>query len=379
MESQNVRPIKLGPYTSVKAASTWLAAEARPGAFSVVKDFGFSLFAEGVALGILRGYTNANRPYELSLSFPFTTGVSDSVMNETPLGSLFGLSAAYGAHRVTDSRGIEIQTELLDALWSSVQKGGGEVGDGKRRYVIFRDPDYSVPHCLRHSSAKSFPIPSEFESLIRQMCLKLTGQGTAGLPFSESSIITFLYEAVRNSHEHGRYDKNGQVITGIRGVIAEKYIFESAGAMMKRKDLPEPIKHYLARLWQPEPGSLTGEGAHRGKMLFSFTVSDFGQGIQNTLPAVENESPWVRLNRAFSPGESRKPRGDDLNRGLGLTKVWRAAAKLKAFLFVSSADLMGYKDFSSGTSANGPLLEKAGSTPGRLGTSITLLWPVLQK
>lgn len=343
----------------------------------MVKDFGFSLFAEGVALGILRGYASANRPYELSLSFPFTSAAPDSVMDETPLGSLFGLSAAYGAHRVIDSRGVEVQTQLLEALWSSVQRGGGEVGDGKRRYLVFRDPDYSVPHCLRHSSAKSFPIPSEFELLIRQMCLKLTGQGTAGLPSSESSVITFLYEAVRNSHEHGRYDKNGQLIPGIRGVIAEKYIFESAGSMMKRKDLPDAIKGYLARLWQAKPGSSSGE--HRKRMFFSFTVSDFGQGIQNTLPAVVNESSWVRLNRAFSPGESRKPHGDDLNRGLGLAKVWRAAARLKAFLFVSSADLMGYKDFSGETAVTGPLLEKAGSTPGRLGTSITLLWPVLPK
>jgi hypothetical protein len=263
-------------------------------------------------------------------------------------------------------------------LWSSVQRAGGELGDGRRRYIVFRDPDYSVPHCLRHSSTKSFPIPSEFESLVRKICLKLTGEGTAGLPLSESSLITFLYETVRNSHEHGRYDAMGRLVAGIRGVIAEKYIFETAESAFERKDLPMPIKTYLSHVWPVRVGRQRATGT-RKKLLLSFTVSDFGQGIQNTLSPVEGETPWGRLNRAFAPGESRKPVGNDLNRGLGLAKVWRAASRLKAFLFVCSADLIGYRDFSGSSPVAGPLLEKAGCAPGRLGTSITLVWPSLTK
>jgi hypothetical protein len=373
----SAKPIKLGPYTSVRTTSTWLGG-GRAGAFSVFRNSGFGLFAEGVALGVLRSYSDTKKPYELSLRFPFAEAGPGAPVERSPLSSLFGLSAVYGAGRITDSSGLDIQSEVLRRLWSSIQDAGGEVGDGKRRYVIFRDPDYSVPHCLRHSSTKSFPIPSEFESLVRQIFLKLTGEGTAGLPLSESSLITFLYEAVRNSHEHGRYDAHGHVVAGIRGIIAEKFIFENAESTVERKDLPAPIKTYLARVW---PTTATrGLTKERGKKLFlSFTVSDFGQGVQNTLPPIEGETPWGRLNRAFAPGESRKPRGDDLNRGLGLAKVWRAAARLRAFLFVCSADLIGYRDFSGGSPVTGPLLERAGYTPGRLGTSITLVLPVLPK
>lgn len=363
--------IKLEGSTSVKSVANW-PRDSSAVTFLINRRSGFGLFSEGVSLGVLKGYKIAGRDCEIKTSFPIATCGDMIPECAVPFQSLFGISAAYAASHVIDSQGDQSRNPLIEALWSFVRKSQGEFGDGKRRYVVFRDPDYSVPQCLRAGSDKAFPNPSDFNALIRRMWRSLAGEPTAGLHYSEAALISFLYEAVRNSYEHGRFDTRDATIPGIRGIIAEKHIFTPKAKAEIRKGIPQQVADYIERIRKADP--------LRTHIIIGFTVSDVGLGIQNTLPALENETPWRRLNRAFLDGQSRKPKGTELQRGLGLSKLCRAAARLRAFLFVSSADLIGYRDYSPGIHSSDfdSILHQAAPIPGRLGTSITLLWPIVR-
>ncbi|OGQ59900.1 MAG: hypothetical protein A3J24_11140 [Deltaproteobacteria bacterium RIFCSPLOWO2_02_FULL_53_8] len=184
-----------------------------------------------------------------------------------------------------------------------------------------------------------------------------------GVSATEEALNTVLYETVRNSHEHARRD-----YPSFRGVVFRKLIFSNVEDLEGRSSLPTELKGYIRRIWKSFP-------QHK-HMFASFAIADVGPGIHNTLPSKAGEAAWSRLNRAFNPGESRKPSGA-LSSGEGLPGVISAARRLGAFLFVQSAELAGYRDFTlaEGEETLSPLVE---GVPNTLGTSITILWPMFE-
>jgi hypothetical protein len=340
------------------------------------RDSKFSVFSEGIALGKLHELLANDTSVRLCTTFPIQSlGPSAAASRLGILGGLFGLSLISSASSVTDSTGRDLKEPLLVALWKNVQDSGGVVGDAKRRDVVFRDSDYSIPKCLRDGVQKSFPLPEHFKGLLKRLGAEISGETYFGLSLLEDDVITFLYEAAHNSHEHAREDAEQRAIEGIRGISIEKFNFASRAEVDRRRNIPGLVRDYFRR---------TLDFSKRNAFL-AFSVSDLGLGIHNTIPRLSptvEETPWERLNRAFLPGQSRKPTGSDISRGMGLKKMLDSARRLRAFLFVRSAELVGYIDFS----VAGPPAEKSavllpwpGLEPGKLGTSISMLWPMADR
>lgn len=364
------RSVAVRNLSTLEEVLVWPAAGIQGLTFRIVRQSQFGLLAEGAALAVLHATQALGIPIRLEAAFPilFTEGGRLDEIAPDILRSLFGCSAAYGSSSVTDGSGREVGAALVNALWRYVQDFGGEFGDGKKHSIIFRDPDYSIPHCLRSSpSVKDFPFPHDFSRVLRGLGNSILSRGSFG-SLTEDELITFLYEAVRNSHDHAKYDSDGKPIRGIRGVTVEKFIFSSLSDVAGRPHIPSKVKDFLQRRWQNQK---------RHYVMIAFSVTDLGPGIHKTLRGVDGESDWERLNRAFLPGVSRKPTSD-LSRGYGLMKILDAARRLNAFLFVRSAGLIGYRDFSvPGNVSKEPLLipwELNNSIP--LGSSLTLLWPM---
>ncbi len=359
-------PLNIGQATALDDLAKWHRAKGHQVKFSVSKTSSFALAVEGVALGVLRELQTAS---SIDLECTFDILAEDQTKGQdAKLGlfdGLFGLALIVAARSIRVHSSTASRAEILDCLWRRVRIGRGAVGDGKRMSLVSRDPDDPVPECLRAGIA-GFPKRDRFSAVLLERSRNL-GVAKGGYSKSEDDAITFIFEAARNSFEHARNDANGAGVRGIRGILVEKLVFGSHAEARTRQGLSELQRLYLQRVW----GNL---GAQR--RVLAYTVADLGPGIQRTLRPAPGETPWARLTRAFEPGETRKPRGTDVEGGLGLPRLCSAAARLKALLLVKSGDLTAVADFSL------PVLEKrvplerlrSASDLGDLGTSLTLLW-----
>jgi hypothetical protein len=364
--------LQLNEAISTDDISSWGRNE-RDLLLKATTNSGFAVFSEGVALGKVRELKKNRTHVKLCTTFPIQHQHPVSGSSKFGfLGGLFGLSIMSAAESVTDSTGTNLREALLGSLWNHVQDSDGVVGDNKKRDIVFRDPDYSIPKCLREGTRKSFPLSQHFKVLLKRVGAEISTEKYFGASFLEDDVITFLYEAARNSHEHAREDAERKAIEGIRGISIEKYKFASAAEVDARQKVPPLVRKYFHRALE----------SSRHGMFLAFSITDLGLGIHNTLPALPQETPWDRLNRAFLPGQSRKPTGSDFNRGLGLKKMLDSARRLKAFLFVRSAELVGYIDFSVSDfyTAKSPVISPwPGSEPGTAGTSVSMLWPIADR
>src|SRR5207245_2080261 len=133
---------------------------------------------------------------------------------------------------------------------------------------VIRDPDYSVPHCLREGDDKTFPFPNHFKSLMKRVGRGLGGGQEFGESLTEDEVITFLYEATRNCHDHARENLSHSAISGIRGLIVEKFIFQPREEFRNRAQIPPTISSYLERIWKAR--------AFKQRLILAFTVTDLG-------------------------------------------------------------------------------------------------------
>lgn len=337
--------------------------------FQITRESAFSLLAEGVAIGKLHELWRSGTNLVVRTTFPIHV---DTLFRRIPevgglglLATAFGLALASKASSVLDSSGREVSDSLFSALWATVHKVGGVLPAGAKQYVLFRDPDYSIPQCLREDGRRTFPRLGRFRSLLARLGSEITYGKGLGASHAEAQLVTFLYEAALNSDEHA--SGSSGAVQGIRGIIIEKTLYHRWAGLDDRPQVPDLIKPYIRRTWENTEGDL---------MFSSYTVADLGPGIHRTLPEKANESSWDRLNRALLPGESRKPRGSGLSVGQGFTQILRAARDLRAFLFIRSAEMSGFKDFSRpAEQIESPLSRFAESMHGCVGSSVSLLWP----
>ncbi len=347
------RSFKLAEYTSLDDVAEWIRGDVDDVELLIGSSSGFAPTVEGVALSVLQELTQ-------TASLTVKCGV-DIARPPKIFDSLFGLSVTLAARTITGPEGREHKAVLAANLWKRVLQAGGQIGAGNRMGIVFRDPDYWMPQCLR-SPEPHFPKRDLYRSTLLSAARKM-GFSPA-FSSSEEDVITFLYEATQNSHDHARVGADGRAVSGIRGILLDRVMVTSARELEARRDLSEFQRSYVRR---------TGSGIPGPTVFFAFTVADLGAGIHNTLPRAAGESDWDRLNRAFSAGETRKPRGDGLEAGQGLAKLRKSAKRLSALLFVKSADLAGYIDFSVDNDSQ--RITQIPPQLGFMGTSLTLMWP----
>lgn len=299
----------------------------------VSKRSSFEPGAQGLALACLASLKpRAKGPV---LVCEFEEPQSDAAFEETIFASGFGTALS----RLV--RDIEFQggpsSDAFKVLLATVYKAKeGIFGTGSSMSVVCPDPVFSLPPALARlgDGTDEYPPPSAFQQLLTRLVQHMGFKRLLGST-EESSVISFIYEALRNSQEHGIATDPVRRRRSTRALIVEKLVLQ--GNLAQRQLSPE-LKGYLERIVEYHRGDL-------GLGVVCLTVADQGDGIQATLPPKGNETPVQRLARAFEPGESRKPAGI-VSRGLGLPSVVASAHRLQALVRITSGSLQVGQDFS---------------------------------
>jgi hypothetical protein len=353
VDCMTTRSFRISEYTSLDDVASWTREAGNSDVvFKVSTASGFAPMVEGVALGALQQLVESARV------------LVDCTVNpdKAPklFESLFGVALALGAHRIQSPEGVDVKSETAARLWNMVLSSRGAFGIGNRKSLVFRDPGSPLPLVIRGANGE-FPRRDQFRTALAKTLKSMGGDGA----FSnmEENVVTFLYEATQNSHDHGRMGANSSV-SGVRGILLDRLNVNSLAELYVRTDLSPFQRDYIQRAFSASADA---------RRFFAFTVADLGVGIQHTLPKENEESDFDRLRRAFRPGVTRKPKSAGLESGLGLAKLHESARHLKALLVVKSAELLGYIDFS-GEGSQDELTEEA-MRFGAVGTSLTMVWP----
>jgi hypothetical protein len=303
----------------------------------LTKRASFEPGAQGLALALLSILPSSEVVVECDFGEPSTP----AEVVATLFSSAFGFSLARLARRLNFEG--KSSSPAFKPLLSTTYKGvGGVLGIGTSRSAVCADPVFPMPPLLAAKNpsegsqgADPFPAPSAFAAFLNNI---VTEMGFRSLLRSseEAGVVAFVYEALRNSWEHGRSSEPVRRARGTRALIVEKLVLQG-GDLSGRRLSPE-LKDYALRINE-------AHGSELGLGVVCLTVADQGNGIANTLPAKEGETATERLIRAFAPGESRKP-ASVVQRGLGLPKLVSSAHQLQALLRVSSAGLTIGQDFS---------------------------------
>lgn len=357
--------VLIGSTISAEAVQAWRPSSANTITFQIRRASAFDLFADIDALVRIHQLQQTATQIDVEFSFDQPRDFVAEFLGPGfgAASGLFGLALLLSARTISFRDGTA-DIALPDRLWEAVLARNASISSNLRRYVVFRDPDYPIPSCLPTRNF-GFPYPTVFKKLLRDIFQEIPELGHRGIgtDTSEDRLLSFLYETVRNAHEHARPRLPNRRISEIRGITIEK---RESSTLHGPEGLRVPLEDYLTR-------SKRHFGAFRHIIVIS--VVDLGSGIQSTLPAREGETPKDRLTRAITTPASSKPSSSDTTRGLGLPNVITAAQRLRAFLLFSSAGLAAYVDGSAETPP--PSLRHVEATSNRSGTAVSLIWPLL--
>lgn len=305
----------------------------------LVRRSGFELGVQGVALSQLAALAPRGHGPTVECEFEEPTDLAD--IEATLLGGAFGFALVRLVEKVAFA-GRPASPELKPRLSALYRARQGVLGVGTATSLVCPDPVYSLPPALTATPGANlpgyFPPPSAFTAVLNRM-LESLGFRRLLASAEEAGVVSFVYEALRNSLEHGLTADKTRRARSTRALIAEKVVLH--GGDLGARRISHELKQYLERVAESNRGDL-------GLGVVCLTVSDQGDGIQATLPPkadLTDETPSQRLARAFLPGESRKPIGV-VKRGLGLPSVISAAFNLQALIRVTSGNLVVGQDFS---------------------------------
>lgn len=345
---------------SLSEMASWKGAAV---CFRVRKDSGLAPLGEGIALGELHALVRARSRISIETTFPVEPKQSpDSAASLPFFDSAFGLAITAASSAVHDSRGRDVRDTLRRYLWKRLKTTRGVLGIGSHMAVVAYDPHFPIPPCLQ-LHGHEFPLRDHVRATLLALA-KAMGRRYDFVSLSEEDVITFLYEASKNSYDHARTDANGEAITGVRGILLERLSFTNQEEIRTRRDLHALVRDYILRSF----------ATSQTTAFQTYTVSDVGPGIHNTLPSRPLESAFERLRRAFRAGESRRPSSGDVHRGRGLDLLLTAARSLRAFLLIRSGDLLAFADGSGDDYEIKAWPESL--TLGNAGTSLSLIWPM---
>lgn len=336
-------------------------------AIRISKRSSFEPGAQGLALASLAALDP--RSQAPTLVCDFEEPLTGAAFEETLFASGFGTALSRLVPRIeflgsASSEGFKV---LLAAAYKANE---GIFGAGSSMSVVCPDHVFSLPPALTRlgDGTDDYPAPSAFQLLLTRLVQRM-GFKRLLSSAEESSVVAFIYEALRNSQEHGITADPVRRRRSTRTLIVEKLVLQ--GDLTQRQLSPQ-LKAYLERIVEFHRGDL-------GLGVVCITVADQGDGIQATLPAKEGETPVQRLARAFEPGESRKPAGI-VSRGLGLPSVIASAHRLQALVRITSGSLQVGQDFSLAVEKY-PKLDFDSvvelSDGLRRGTSVSIFFPEL--
>ncbi|VVE18482.1 hypothetical protein PCA20602_03016 [Pandoraea capi] len=360
--------VRIQDRTSIADVLSWRLAACNT--INLARRSAFEPGAQALALSLLASIRIGRDAPILVCDFDEPKGIEE--LEGTPLASPFGFALSRLVSQIQFSNGLASPTlkPLLGGMYKSSQ---GVFGKGTSRAVVFPDPVFQIAPALSTRNATSadiFPSPSAFSVLLNSEVESLGFRRALGSS-EESGIVAFVYEALRNSLEHGLPQGSVRKSRSTRALILEKIVLQSAE--LSSRHLSEDLKEYLLRIFEANKSDL-------GLGVLCISVADQGSGIQSTLPVkaeLPQESAVERLARAFLPGESRKPVGV-IKRGLGLPSVISAAHSLQALLRISSGNLVAEQDFSLGEDKYPRLnLESIHEVPSEtvFGTCISIFVP----
>jgi len=336
--------------------------------FKIGRRAAFEPGAQGLALAMLAGLDPTTHDFALECEFEEPKNLTETAAS--PFFGAYGFALTRLARRIFFT-GRPASNSFKPLLSTVYKDCNGVMGTGLSRSIVCADPVFSLPPALPADlvaeAGTPFPPPSSFSTLLHAIVKDMGFRRLLG-SHQESSIVDFVYEALRNSLEHGMPESAARKSRSTRALIIDKVVLQTA-VLDKRHVSPE-FKEYLDRIAEANAGEL-------GLGIACFTVADQGEGIQGTLPPDEGETEDARLLRAFEPGESRKPAGV-VSRGLGLPKVVASSHHLQALIRVSSGELIVGQDFSTGESKYPKLSLEAlrRMREGfRCGTSISIFVP----
>jgi hypothetical protein len=326
--------IRVVERTPVEDVLAWQLATCR--SLRVSRRSGFEPGAHGIALSMLAALDHVASDLLLDCDFEEPRSTEDLI--STFFAGAFGFALARRSRRIQFS-GRPASPHFKPLLSLLYKQLGGVLGGGSSRSIVSADPVFPLPPALidgaNTTAADSFPPPSVFKPLLNRIVTDMGFRRLLGSS-EESSIVSLIYEALRNSLEHGISKDPVRRARSTRALIVEKFVLQNSELANRR--LSSELKDYLARVAEANEGAL-------GLGVACFTVADQGDGIQATLPPKADESKMSRFARAFEEGESRKPVGV-VSRGLGLPNVVAAAHRLQALIRVTSGNLVVSQDFS---------------------------------
>lgn len=333
----------------------------------ISKRSSFEPGAQGLALACLASLNH--RSTRAVLCCEFEEPQTETAFEETLFASGFGMALSRLVPRI-EFQGVAC-SEAFKVLLAEVYKTKeGILGAGNSMSVVCPDHVFSLPPALTRlgDGTDDYPPPSAFQQLLTRLVQQMGFQQLLGSA-EESSIISFIYESLRNSLEHGISADAVRSRRSTRALIIEKLVLQGD---ISQRQLSHELKEYLERIVDSHRGAL-------GLGVVCLTVADQGDGIQATLPSKGDETSVQRLARAFEPGESRKPAGI-VSRGLGLTSVVSSAHRLQALVRITSGSLQVGQDFSLAVDKY-PRLDfdnvrkLSGETPR--GTAVSIFFPEL--
>lgn len=210
---------------------------------------------------------------------------------------------------------------------------------GPTRTYIALDPRHAVPVELSVSQDSMYKI----REIVAQT-LKEFGDTSeiryVWRQYAEEQLFSFMYEVFQNTVEHGRYSKDGNIISGLRYLRLHVYIDTNLEQLKARSGQFSELKRYLDRRAK-KPGT---------KRFIELTVSDVGQGIVSHYLSSHREYSASRETRSkvlqelLAGSSSGKRRISGV--GLGLPNAMFALAELKAFVSLRTEEFWLYRDFS---------------------------------
>lgn len=355
--------------------------------FTISKSSSFTLFSEGIALGLIQDLEEANKKIVIRLHNSTTKLITTDLKSTDPnnysaltdlnipeiLCGIFGLQLLYkstGAENFfSDTNDSVLARKLIGTIiWKTVQARNGRLGDGKNQYLISRH-DYRIPSLLRDGDPLRFPLSDVFRAKISPIIGSIGKEKISSID-AKTLVESWIYHIAENMFEHGSVDvsNNENLIEGYSGILIQKIATPNMNSIENRSDLDEKTKSYIQNLYQDHEFKNTDT-------LTVITVMDSGRGIHNTLPKEHTNTPaGTRLNAAFMRGVTRNRIGKKRS-GYGLFDSVRAARKLKACLVVCSSEIYTTKTFEQLDGNNIDFNNNSKIINKKNGTSQSIIWP----